>query len=200
MHAGIMNPVMYFDELDKISTTPQGDEIVSMMIHMTDRSQNTQFHDRYFAGVDFDLSQCLFIFSFNDIDKVHPILRDRMNVIHCGGYSDKDKAVILKEYIWPQTLDRLKFGNDAISITDSAIKHLISEYSDGEKGVRNLIRSIETMMNRLNMLRIANHDSMKDYKFYMELNFPLTMTEEIVKKLLCDLGKKEVEEWHHLYT
>jgi len=83
MNAKTMNPVMYFDELDKISTTPHGEEIVSMMIHMTDRSQNSQFHDRYFAGVDFDLSQCLFVFSFNDIEKVHPILRDRMNVIHC---------------------------------------------------------------------------------------------------------------------
>jgi len=76
MNARCMNPVMYFDELDKVSTTPHGDEIVSMLIHMTDRSQNTQFHDRYFAGVDFDLSQCLFVFSFNDETKVHPILKD----------------------------------------------------------------------------------------------------------------------------
>ena len=200
MHSKTMNPVMYFDELDKISTTPQGDEIVSMMIHMTDRSQNSQFHDRYFAGVDFDLSQCLFVFSFNDIDKVHPILRDRMTVINCTGYSEKDKTVILKDYIWKEILERLAFSKEEVILTDSAIKYLITEFSAEEKGVRTLIRTVESMMTRINMLRIANDDSMKDYKFYMDLKFPLTITEETVKTILSDLSKKEVESWRTLYT
>lgn len=200
MHAKTMNPVMYFDELDKISTTPQGEEIVSMMIHMTDRSQNSQFHDRYFAGVDFDLSQCLFVFSFNDIDKVHPILRDRMTVIHCGGYNEKDKLIILKDYVLPEILDRLAFKKDEIVMTDSAAKYMISEFSSEEKGVRTLIRTVESMMTRINMLRVAKDDSMKEYKFYMDIQFPFMITEEVVKKLLCDFSKKEVETWTHLYT
>jgi ATP-dependent Lon protease len=199
MHAKTMNPVMYFDELDKVSTTPQGDEIVSMMIHMTDRSQNTQFHDRYFAGVDFDLSQCLFVFSFNDIDKVHPILRDRMNVIHCGGYNEKDKTVILKDYIWPQILERLAFNTEDVVLSDSAIKFIIDEYSKDEKGVRTLIRTIESMMTRINMLRVAKHESMKDYKFYMDIELPLTITEEIVKHILVDFVKKDAETWKTMY-
>lgn len=199
MHAKTMNPVMYFDELDKVSTTPQGDEIVSMMIHMTDRSQNTQFHDRYFAGVDFDLSQCLFVFSFNDIDKVHPILRDRMNVIHCGGYNEKDKTVILKDYIWPQILERLAFNKEDVVLSDSAIRFIIEEYSKDEKGVRTLIRTIESMMTRINMLRVAKHESMKDYKFYMDIELPLTITEEIVKHILVDFVKKDAETWKTMY-
>ncbi len=200
MHAKTMNPVLYFDELDKISTTPQGEEIVSMLIHMTDRSQNSQFHDRYFAGVDFDLSQCLFVFSFNDVDKVHPILRDRMTVIHCSGYSEKDKIVILRDYIWKEILERLRFREDEISLTEDAIKYLISEYSSEEKGVRTLIRTVESMMTRINMLRVAKDDSMKDYKFYMDISFPCKITEEVVKKILCDLDVKKVEEWKSLYT
>jgi ATP-dependent Lon protease len=68
MHAKCMNPVLYFDELDKISGTPHGEEIASMLIHLTDKTQNSQFHDRYFSGIDIDLSQCLFVFSFNDIN------------------------------------------------------------------------------------------------------------------------------------
>lgn len=200
MHAKTMNPVMYFDELDKISTTPQGEEIVSMMIHMTDRSQNSQFHDRYFAGVDFDLSQCLFVFSFNDIEKVHPILRDRMTIIHCGGYSEKDKLVILRDYIFPEILERLMFRNEDILLSESAIKYMISEFSSDEKGVRTLIRTVESMMTRLNMLRIANDESMKDYKFYMDVKFPLIITEQVVKTLLCDFDKKEAESWKSLYT
>jgi len=199
MHAGTMNPVMYFDELDKISSTPQGEEIVSMMIHMTDRSQNTQFHDRYFAGVDFDLSQCLFIFSFNDIEKVHPILRDRMTVIHCGGYNEKDKTVILKDYIWPQILDTLCFSTKDVTLSEAAIKFMIEEYSKDEKGVRTLIRTVESMMTRLNMLRVAKHESMKDYKFYMDVQFPLAISESVVKTLLSDFEKKEPESWKSLY-
>ena len=200
MHAGSMNPVMYFDELDKVSSTPHGEEVINMMIHLTDRSQNTQFHDRYFSGVDFDLSQCLFVFSFNDIDKVHPILRDRMTVIHCGGYNDPDKKVILKDYIWPQLLDRLKFNASEITLTDEATKHLISEYSGDEKGVRTLIRTAETMMTRLNMLRIVDDESMKLNTFYVEYSTPFVITEAVLKKLLTDLTKKEQENWKAMYN
>ena len=200
MHAGAMNPVMYFDELDKVSTTPHGEEIVNMMIHLTDRSQNSQFHDRYFSGVDFDLSQCLFVFSFNDIEKVHPILRDRMTVIHCGGYTENDKKVILKDYIWPQLLDRLKFQNEDIVLTDPAIKHIITEYSGEEKGVRTLIRTVESMMTRLNMLRVMNDESVKEYSFYVPYTTPFILSESVVQKLLTDLGKKEPEHWRLMYN
>ena len=167
---------------------------------MTDRSQNSQFHDRYFAGVDFDLSQCLFVFSFNDIDKVHPILKDRMTVIHCGGYNEKDKTHILKDYIWPDILDTLAFKSTDIILTEPAIKYMITEFSHEEKGVRNLIRTAESMMTRINMLRVANDSSMKDYDFYMDIKFPLTITEEVVKKILSDFTKKEPETWRSLYT
>jgi ATP-dependent Lon protease len=200
MHAGAMNPVLYFDELDKVSTTPHGEEVVNMMIHLTDRSQNSQFHDRYFSGVDFDLSQCLFVFSFNDIEKVHPILRDRMSVIHCGGYNETDKKAILKDYIWPQLLERLKFKQEEIVLTDEAIKFLISEYSGEEKGVRTLIRTVETMMTRLNMLRIVDDESMKQYVFFVEYTSPFVITEPVVQKLLTDLNKKDPEHWRSMYN
>ena len=61
-----MNPVIYFDELDKVSDTPRGEEIIGILTHLTDTSQNSQFHDKYFSEIDFDLSKCLFIFSYND--------------------------------------------------------------------------------------------------------------------------------------
>jgi len=200
MHANVMNPVMYFDELDKVSTTPQGEEIISMLIHLTDKSQNTQFHDRYFAGVDFDLSQCLFVFSFNDIEKVHPILRDRMTVIHCGGYSEADKKVILKSYIIPEVLARLMFTIEEVTFTDSALKYLITEYSSEEKGVRTLIRMVDSMMTRINVLRVTRHESMKEYKFYMDIQFPLVVTESVVQKALIDINKKELESWKLMYS
>jgi ATP-dependent Lon protease len=200
MHAGTMNPVFYFDEVDKISTTPHGEEITSMLIHLTDRSQNNQFHDRYFTGIEFDMSQCLFVFSLNDIERVHPILRDRMTVIHCDGYNEKDKKEILKDYVWPQLLDRLRFDPSDIWITDDGMKFLISEFSGEEKGVRTLIRTVESMMTRLNMLRVACDESMKDYSFYMEVTFPLAIDEKVIKTLLGDINPKEPETWRSMYS
>ena len=199
MNARCMNPVMYFDELDKVSTTPHGEEIVSMLIHMTDRSQNTQFHDRYFAGVDIDLSQCLFVFSFNDESKVHPILKDRMQVITCSGYSADEKKVILTQYVWPQVLERIKLTKD-LTISDEAIKHLISEYSKDEEGVRTLMRAVETLVTRINLLRIADEETAKSYKFYTKVKLPLTIDVDVAKHILQDVSTQTNESWRHLYV
>jgi ATP-dependent Lon protease len=199
MNARCMNPVMYFDELDKVSTTAHGEEIVSMLIHMTDRSQNSQFHDRYFAGVDIDLSQCLFVFSFNDETKVHPILKDRMQVIHCAGYTSDEKKVILTQYVWPQILERIKLEKD-LTISDEAIKYLISEYSKDEEGVRTLMRAVETLVTRINLLRIADEETAKSYKFYTKIKLPLSIDVETAKHILQDTTPQVNESWRHLYA
>lgn len=198
MTARCMNPVMYFDELDKVSETAHGQEIVSMLIHMTDRSQNSQFHDRYFAGMDFDLSQCLFVFSFNDESKVHPVLKDRMQVIHCSGYSADEKRIILTQYVWPQLLERIKLQE--VTIADDAIKFMISEYSKEEEGVRTLMRAMESLLTRINLLRIADEQTAKSYKFYTKITFPLTITTEVAKHILSDMTTTPNESWRHLYT
>ena len=198
MSARCMNPVIYFDELDKVSTTAHGEEIISMLIHLTDRSQNSHFHDRYFAGVDFDLSQCLFVFSFNDESKVHPILKDRMQVITCTGYTADDKKVILKQYVWPQVLERLSMEKD-LTITDDAVRFMISEYSDEEEGVRVLIRAVETLVTRINLLRIADEKTAKGYPFYKAIKLPMAITPDDVKSILVET-KQVNESWRHLYT
>jgi ATP-dependent Lon protease len=198
MTARCMNPVMYFDELDKVSETAHGQEIISMLIHLTDRSQNSQFHDRYFAGVDIDLSQCLFVFSFNDESKVHPILKDRMQVINCSGYSQDEKKIILTQYVWPQILERIKM--DGLTIDEAAIKFLISEYSGEEEGVRTLMRAVETLVTRINLLRIADEETAKSYKFYTKVKLPLAIDVTLAKHILEDLKTQPNESWRHLYT
>jgi ATP-dependent Lon protease len=198
INARCMNPVMYFDELDKVSETAQGQEITSMLIHLTDRSQNTQFHDRYFAGVDIDLSQCLFVFSFNDESKVHPILKDRMQVITCTGYSADDKFQIVEKYIWPQMLERTNFKE--LSIKPDAIKFLIREYSSEEEGVRTLIRALETLTTRINLLRIADEETAKTYKFYTKIHLPCCIDTEMARHILQDMSAVPNESWKHLYV
>ena len=143
-----MNPVIYFDELDKISDTPKGEEIIGILTHLTDTTQNSQFHDKYFSELEFDLSKCLFIFSYNDERNVNPILWDRMYRVQTKGYSFIEKTVIVKNYLLPTILKQVSFKDDDVILHDNIIKHVIENYTDKEDGVRNLKRCIEIICRR----------------------------------------------------
>ncbi|NBR60731.1 MAG: AAA family ATPase [Actinobacteria bacterium] len=199
IQSGCMNPVLYFDELDKISETPHGQEITSMLIHLTDRSQNCHFHDRYFAGIDFDLSQCLFVFSYNDETKVHPVLKDRLTTIQCSGYKEDEKKIIVANYVWPEILKNTGIKREELTATEEAAEYIIKEYSNGEEGMRNLIRIVEAVVSRINLIRISNEENAKKYRFYVPIEFPMKLTVDVVKKVLTDVSPKIPEEWRSMY-
>jgi len=200
IQAGCMNPVLYFDELDKVSGTPHGEEIISMLIHLTDRSQNCHYHDRYFAGIDFDLSQCLFVFSFNDESRVHPVLKDRMRVINIPGYKETEKKIIVANYIWPEILKHAGIPREDLSATEEAAQYIIKEYSSDEEGVRNLIRVVEAVVSRVNLIRISDEASAKAYKFYIPVKFPMKLEKKDVETLLTEFNTTLPEHWRSLYT
>jgi len=154
-----MNPVIYFDELDKISETPKGEEIAGILTHLTDTSQNSQFHDKYFSEIDFDLSKCLFIFSYNDESKVNPILLDRMYKIQTQGYEKKDKRVISNQYLIPKIQEQVNFNKEDIIIPDETIDYIVETYTEKEKGVRNLKRCLEVIYTKLNLYRLMKPES-----------------------------------------
>jgi ATP-dependent Lon protease len=145
-----MNPIIYFDELDKVSDTYKGQEIIHLLTHLTDQSQNDKFQDNYFSGIDIDLSKVLFIFSFNDENMIDPILKDRMYVINTKGFNTDDKIQITNKYLLPQLLNTFKF-QDNIIFTEDIIKFIIDNYTNNEKGVRNLKRCFETIISKVNM-------------------------------------------------
>ena len=124
-----MNPIIFFDELDKISDSPKGEEITGILTHLTDTSQNQQFHDKYFSEIDFDLSKCLFIFSYNDESRVNPILRDRMYRIQTDGYSEKEKVVIANSHLLPKIREQVKFDEKDIVIDEEVLGYLVKEYT-----------------------------------------------------------------------
>lgn len=105
---GCMNPIFYFDELDKISDTRKGEEVANLLIHLTDPSQNTLFQDKYLGNVNMDISKAIFVFSFNDITKVNPILLDRMELIYVKGFTPEEKLAIIRNYILPELLETYK--------------------------------------------------------------------------------------------
>lgn len=180
-----MNPVIYFDELDKISETPKGEEIAGILTHLTDTTQNSQYHDKYFAEIDFDLSKCLFIFSYNDESRVNPILLDRMYKIQTQGYEKKDKRVISKNYLIPKIVEQVNFKKEDIIIPDETIDYLVETYTEKEKGVRNLKRCLEIIYTKLNLYRLMKPDSkLFENETAINVEFPFTVTQEVVKKLI----------------
>ena len=187
-----MNPVIYFDELDKISDTPKGEEIAGILTHLTDTTQNSQFHDKYFSEIDFDLSKCLFIFSYNDESKVNPILLDRMYKIQTKGYEKKDKIVISNNYLIPTIIQQVNFKKDDIIIPNETIEYLIEEYTLGEKGVRNLKRCLEIIYTKLNLYRLMKPETkLFEDEMSLTVQFPYTVTKDIVKKIIkTDDGDK----------
>ena len=193
-----MNPVIYFDELDKISDTPKGEEIAGILTHLTDTSQNTEFQDKYFSEVKFDLSKCLFIFSYNDESKVNPILRDRMYRIQTEGYDGKQKVVIAKDYLLPKIREQIKFTQEDIVLSDEVIGYIVENYTHKEKGVRNLKRCLEIIYTKLNLYRLMKPGTnLFETEMSLDVQFPYTVTTEVVMKLLKK--DKGMEHLHMLY-
>ena len=179
------NPVIYFDELDKVSDSPKGEEIIGILMHLIDTSQNAQFHDKYFAELEFDLSKCLFIFSYNDENKVNPILRDRMYKIETKGYEVKEKVTIATDYLLPTIIKEINFKPDDIIITPNIIEFIIEKYTEKEEGVRNLKRCLEIIYTKLNLYRLMKPGSkLFNEEIALELNFPYSVTKDIVEKLI----------------
>jgi ATP-dependent Lon protease len=185
MESKCMNPVIYFDELDKISDTARGQEIIGVLTHLTDTSQNNQFHDKYFSEIELDLSKCMFIFSYNDENLVNPILRDRMYRIRTKGYDLKEKMIIARNHILPKIREQVGFGPDDVVFPDDVLSHIISNQAKGEEGVRNLKRSLEIVHTKLNLYRLVKSGTQMFAK-EMGLNvvFPYTLTRKDVDTLV----------------
>jgi ATP-dependent Lon protease len=171
--------------LDKISETPKGEEIVGILTHLTDTSQNSQFHDKYFSEIDFDISKCLFIFSYNDESKISPILRDRMYRIQTKGYDKKQKTIIANQYILPKIREQVKFNADDIVISDDVLHYIIENYCDKEDGVRNQKRCLEIIYTKLNLYRLMRPGTnLFEQDMSIQVTFPFQVTKQVVDKLI----------------
>jgi len=183
MKSKCMNPVIYFDELDKVSETPKGEEIVGILTHLTDSSQNDRFQDKYFNGIDLDLSRAMFVFSYNDRIKINPILRDRMYVIKTEGYTTPQKNIIAKRYLSRTIRENISFSEEEVVFTDATIQYIIDHYTGNEQGVRNLKRCLETVYSKLNLFRLMK-TNLFNGDLPLTVSFPYTVTPDALRVLL----------------
>ena len=164
-----MNPIIYFDELDKISKTEHGKEIIGILTHLTDSSQNDEFYDKYFSGVKIDLSRVLFIFSYNDFSKLDPILADRIHRVRFNHLTNNDKIHIINNYLLPELLETVGFKKGNIIFPDNVIIYLIQNYTF-EAGIRKLKQKIFEIIREINLQFIMG-------KFP---NFPIVISKETI--------------------
>ena len=154
MESKCMNPIIYIDELDKVSKTEHGREIIGIFTHLIDSTQNNCFQDKYFSGIDIDLSKVLFIFSYNDPEQVDSILLDRIHRIKFENLSIEDKVVIVKKYIIPELNYKMGFDK-IIEIEDETIQYIIEEYTN-EPGVRKLKELFFDLFGEINIELLNN--------------------------------------------
>ena len=183
------NPIFFFDELDKVSLTKKGEEIIGILTHLTDASQNEKFNDRYFGEIDINLSKSLIVFSYNDETVVNSILKDRLITIKVDGYKKQEKLIIAEEYLLPQIVSSFGFTSSDIIITKDLIDYIIQQVPE-EQGVRNLKRGLEAIVSWINMYRYLPTDDIK-------CTFPFTVTKEFILK---HLKKIENESFTRMYT
>ena len=161
-----MNPIIFIDEVDKISRTENGKEIVGILTHLLDPAQNDCFQDKYFTGIELDLSKALFILSYNDASAIDKILLDRVHRIKFESLSLEDKLVISKTHILPEVYKKMGL-EDMIKFDDEVLKFIIDEYTC-ESGVRKLKEILFEIIGEINLDVLKNNDK--------EHNFPIIIT------------------------
>jgi hypothetical protein len=182
-----LNPIILFDEVDKISKTENGKEITGILTHLLDSTQNSSFQDKYFSGIDIDLSKALFILSYNDAESIDKILLDRVHRIKFDSLSIEDKIIISNKHLLPELYKKIGL-EDVIYFSDEVLKFIIEEYTL-EPGVRKLKEKLFEIVGDINLEILKNGDVIYDV--------PIKITiEDVKKKYFKDKREVKVHKIH----
>ena len=143
-----MNPIIFFDEVDKISKTEKGLELENLLINIIDITQNYNFFDKYLQELQIDLSKILFIFSYNHSDCINPILKDRIYEINIPKYNNTDKLNIATKFIIPDLLNQYSFSENDLKFNKNSISYIISNLCSSDEGVRNLKHILNNIISK----------------------------------------------------
>jgi len=177
-----MNPVILIDEIDKVSKTEHGKEIIGILTHLLDPTQNDCFQDKYFSGIDLDLSKVLFILSYNDVSAIDKIMLDRIHRIKFDNLSLEDKIVICNKHLLPDIYKNIGLEG-MVHFPDETLKHIIEEYTL-EPGVRKLKEKLFEIVGDINL------NVLKGLHFDIELPIIITITDV---KTIYFKDKREVK-------
>ena len=154
-----MNPILLFDELDKVSSSDAGREIIGVLTHLTDPTQNKEFYDRYFDTIPIDLSKAIIVFTFNNLQAIDPILRDRITLIETQALTMGEKMAVARKHLLPELCENVGISHEELIITDETLKWLIDEYTS-EAGARQLRQLLVELIQQLNLMRVCEASSL----------------------------------------
>ena len=194
-----MNPIILIDEVDKISKTEHGKEIIGILTHLLDTSQNDGFQDKYFSGIELDLSKVLFILSYNDVDAIDKILLDRVHRIKFDSLSIEDKIVICNKHLLPEMYKKIGLEN-MVEFKEETLKYIIEEYTL-EPGVRKIKEKLFEIIGELNLdilKRLTNDTKTNDVKD-IDIVLPIQISiDDIKNKYFKDRRIQRVQKIHDL--
>jgi ATP-dependent Lon protease len=203
-NANCMNPIIYLDEIDKISSQ-KGKEINGILTHMLDEQQNNKFQDNYVSNINIDLSHVFFVVAFNDLSEVDPIVADRMKIIEIKNPSIEEKVVIANTKIIPEIIKSINLEKHfKINLDTELIKYIITNKLPTEDGVRTLKRNLEKLFNKLNYLMMTGTlNETSDITETTETTNPKNKTITITKKFIdsvLESVKKDDTSFLHMYV
>ena len=144
--AGVNNPVLMLDEVDKLGRDYRGDPAAALL-EILDPAQNNTFRDNY-LDLPFDLSKVFFITTANMLDTVPPPLLDRLEILRLAGYSEEEKLQIARRYLLPRQLEQAGLTAEQIAVPDEAVRIVISRYTR-EAGVRQLEKALGRLIRKI---------------------------------------------------
>jgi ATP-dependent Lon protease len=182
-----MNPIIFIDEIDKISKTEHGKEIIGILTHLLDPAQNDCFQDKYFSGIDLDLSKALFILSYNDYEAIDKILLDRIHRVKFKSLTLDEKLVISNIHILPEVYEKMGLQG-MINFSNDVLKFIIDEYTS-EPGVRKLKEILFEIVGEINL------DILKNFETSYEIPINITI-EDIKNKYFKDKQEMKYKKIH----
>jgi len=195
---GSKNGILFLDEFGRAC---EHKEIMSTLLHITDFSQNFEFRDSYFPELTQDLSKLWFIYSTNELP-TDPAMLDRLEVINVSDYTSQEREVIARDFVIPKFIKELNLENGTtIEFTDDAIKKIVQKSGEGNKGVRDLERIINLVLEKV-YFYICNSENSYDYNWYKKMeksnvissfgdSIHLTIKSDLVEEILADKTSRE---------
>ena len=182
-----MNPIIFIDEIDKISKTEHGKEIIGILTHLLDPAQNDCFQDKYFSGIDLDLSKALFILSYNDAELIDKILLDRIHRVKFKNLTLDEKITISRIHILPDVYKKMGLTN-MIELENDALKYVIENYTL-EPGVRKLKEILFEIVAEINLDILKNFNTQYDIPIKISIN-------DIKTKFFKDKQEMKIQKIH----
>lgn len=193
--ARCMNPLICFDELDKVADNSRGGEIYNVLMSLTDSTQNDKFSDKYFTDVEFDMSRCIVVFTYNDESKIHPVLKDRMICLTTDDYRFEDKIVIVRDFMLPKSLRMYDFTDADVLFDDDIIRYLIATSGDAT-GLRTVKRNIDALLGNLNLKKLVHRADF--FGDGIDVAFPCRVTRRLVDAYVLK-GRDDFASISHMY-